>query len=187
MSTERRGQTQLLGLAALFFVPLAISFWLYYSGGWRPAGQTNKGELITPARPLAPATAATWSGHWTLVYVGNGACDGKCREALVFMRQTRLSLAAEADRVNRVFLATDGCCDKKYLDFYHPGLTVIDGASPPGNELVAAFTARDAAQREQSIYIVDPLGNLMMRHDVRPLSRDLLDDLKKLLKLSHIG
>ena len=50
-----RGRRTLLGLAALFFVPLAIAFYLYYAGGWRPAGSTNHGELIDPARPLEDA------------------------------------------------------------------------------------------------------------------------------------
>ncbi len=43
------------------------------------------------------------------------------------------------------------------------------------------------ADRRNSLYIVDPLGNLMMRHDAAHTSKDLLTDLKKLLKLSHIG
>ena len=48
-----RGRRQLVALAALFFVPLAVAFWLYYGAdGWRPGGGTNKGELIDPARPL---------------------------------------------------------------------------------------------------------------------------------------
>jgi hypothetical protein len=43
------------------------------------------------------------------------------------------------------------------------------------------------ADREQSLFIVDPLGNLMMRYDVRQNPKGLLQDLKKLLSLSHIG
>ena len=48
--TQTRGRGALIGLAALFFIPLLGAFWLYYAGGWRPAGSTNHGELITPAR-----------------------------------------------------------------------------------------------------------------------------------------
>ena len=121
---------------------------------------------------------------WSLVYVGDGACDADCRKALVFARQTRLSLNQEMIRVDRVMLATDHCCDRTYLDAEQAGLTLIDGAAPALQEFVAAFPATD---RAASLFVVDPLGNLVMRYDVRTDPKGLLTDLKKLLKLSHIG
>ena len=51
-----QGRSVLVGLAALFFVPLFAAFYLYYAGGWRPAGSTNHGELVNPARPLPAAS-----------------------------------------------------------------------------------------------------------------------------------
>ena len=60
---RRRGRRQLIFLASLFFVPLLVAFWLYYGGsGWRPAGGTNKGDLINPAVPL-PAVALAKTGR----------------------------------------------------------------------------------------------------------------------------
>jgi hypothetical protein len=166
-------------LIALFFAPLALAFLLYYGGGWRPPGSTNKGELISPPRPLPNASA--WHGKWTLVYVGDGRCDERCRAALILTRQTRLALNADMTRVQRVVLVTGNCCDRTYLAAEHPDLRVEPAA---GEELLAAFP--DAASG--AIYIVDPLGNLMMRHaPTAGLSNDLLEDLRKLLKLSHIG
>ena len=84
-----RNLRTVLALAALFLLPVAASFWLYYGVGWRPAGRTNHGELIEPPRPLPAASfpaadgrgavSNVFSGQWTLVYVGNGACDIACR------------------------------------------------------------------------------------------------------------
>jgi hypothetical protein len=192
-----RGQWQLLGLASLFFGPLAIAFWLYYAGGWRPQGMTNNGELIVPARPLPTvalqfangesAPANLLQGHWTLVYVGDGACPKDCQTALYSMRQTRLSLANEATRVDRVFLAASQCCDRSFLEREHPGLKVIDASAANAQTLLATFPPRAAAATNYTLYIVDPLGNLMMRHDGQKPTRGLLSDLRKLLKLSHIG
>ena len=100
------------------------------------------------------------------------------------MRQSRLSLNNEMTRVNRVFLATSTCCNNEFLDREHPGQVTLDATGPEAASLVAAFPTAD---RERSLYVVDPLGNLVMRYDTRDTPKGLLDDLKKLLKLSHIG
>src|SRR5262245_60478715 len=114
----------LLGL--LFFAPLAVAFLMYYGGGpaWRPAGHTNHGVLIQPPRPLPSVVllnaedqqleADFLHGKWTLAYIGDGACDARCRTALVAMRQVRLALNKDATRVQRVFFVPHGCCDQPY-------------------------------------------------------------------------
>lgn len=190
-----RGRRTLLGLAALFFVPLGLAFYLYYAGGYRPPGTTNSGELIVPARPLgdAPFTLADGTtaararllrGKWSLVYVGDGACDGDCRRALWVARQTRQLLAQDRDRVQRVFIATAHCCDGEFLQREHPGLEVVQPIDPAAREQVARFPLQDSGH---TLYLVDPLGNLMMRTDARANPKGLLEDLRKLLKLSSIG
>jgi hypothetical protein len=181
-------------LAAIFFLPLLFSFWMYYGTAWRPAALTNHGELIQPVRPLpgaelreangSVAPANLFTEKWALAYVGNGACDETCRRALYFMRQTRLSLNNEMTRVARVFLATGTCCDRAFLEREHPGMVIIDATGPEARDLVNAFPTTD---QPYSLFIVDPLGNLVMRYDTRDEPKGLLTDLKKLLKLSHIG
>jgi hypothetical protein len=170
-------------LAAVFLLPLLLSFVMYYGNTWRPAGRTNHGELLEPVRQL-PRTGTLFEDDWTLVYIGNGACDAACRSSLYFMRQTRLSLNNEMSRVARVFLATDACCDRQYLEREHAGLIVVDATRPDRRKLLSAFPAKD---QRYSLFIVDPLGNLVMRYDTRDDPKGLLTDLKKLLRLSHIG
>ena len=123
----KRSRRMLLLLVALFFLPLAVAFMAYYSG-WRPEGSTNHGELLQPIRQL-PAIAQPLSGKWALAFVGDGACDSDCQTALVFARQTRLSLAADTTRMNWVLFATDRCCNREYLDTAHKGIVVIDAAA----------------------------------------------------------
>ena len=190
---RRRGRQVLLIIAGLFLLPVVVSFALYYGKLWRPAGSASLGELIDPARPLkvaglrnpdgTPAGSDALSGKWTLIYIGDGTCDADCRTALVFGRQTRLALNDQMSRVQRVFLATGNCCAGDYFAQEQPGLVALDASAPEAQALLSQFPA----ERRNSLYIVDPLGNLMMRHDAAHTSKDLLTDLKKLLKLSHIG
>lgn len=189
----------LAALAGLFLLPLLLAFYMYYATDWRPVKSVNHGTLINPARPLPtvhlphvsmsdsdPAVPgqADFRYKWTLVYIGAGNCDEPCRQALYVMRQTRLSLNNDMSRVERVFLTTGNCCAKEFLAHEHPGLIVLDATGAQGAHLLQEFPADG---RPYSLFIVDPLGNLMMSYDARQNPKGLLEDLKKLLRLSHIG
>jgi hypothetical protein len=183
-------------LAALFLVPLALAFFTYYGSSWRPSRTVNHGRLISPPQVLpsvslpqvlpAPAAAAPalFRAQWSLVYVGSGACDANCREGLFVMRAARLGLNNDMTRVAQVFLVTGDCCAREYLAHEHPGVRVLDAQGVAGAPLLRAFPA---PERAHTLFVVDPLGNLMMRYDARQNSRGLLEDLQKLLRLSHIG
>jgi cytochrome oxidase Cu insertion factor (SCO1/SenC/PrrC family) len=197
----RRGRRQMLVLAALFLVPLAVAFWLYYgSGGWRPSGSTNKGVLLDPPRPLPtaqlPLAGGSPSGDkdvlhdkWTVVYIGDGACDERCRRSLYLSRQTRIALNKDADRVRRVFLVTGTCCDYDYLEQEQQDLIVAIPSGQQGALLLEAFQVQDELPVDAAgrTYLVDPLGNLFMIYPPDAPDKALLTDLRKVLKLSHIG
>lgn len=188
----------LLGLFLLFAAPLAAAFWVYYGTGWRPSGATNHGTLIEPVQQLPalqfndpqtrPAVEKLFLGKWSLVVVADGACDDVCRSTLVYARQTHIGLGRLSTRVQRVLLVPGQCCDRDYLTREHAGLVIADlgGAEAAlgagRNALLGAFGGG-----RQQVFIVDPLGNLMMRYDTQLNPKGLRDDLKKLLDLSHIG
>ena len=187
-------------LIVLFFAPLAAAFILYYGvDGWRPAGRTNNGDLVTPPRPLpelalplahgGTSDAKLLHGKWTLIYVGDGQCDARCREALTLMRQARLALGDDMSRVQRVFVTTGACCDQTYLEKEHAGLITLRANDASGVALLREFPADGDVPVQQGgrIYIADPLGNLMMSYAPAARPKGLLEDLKKLLRLSHIG
>jgi hypothetical protein len=201
-SLRARNLRTIGALAGLFLVPLAIAFYTYYASDWRPARHVNHGTLISPPRPLpavelprlslAPAddlgARPVFRNRWSLVYIGDGACDPGCRWALYVMRQTRLGLGDDMTRVARVFLVSAGCCDRGFLARAYPGLVVLDAAGPAGAALLAQFPGGGApGARAHTLYVVDPLGNLMMSYDARANPHGLLQDLQKLLRLSHIG
>jgi cytochrome oxidase Cu insertion factor (SCO1/SenC/PrrC family) len=195
LQTRARGRRTLLVVAGLFFLPLIISFALYYGGLWRPAGMSNHGVLLEPPRALTSTTltnlddgstvaSESWlRGKWSLVYLGDGACTADCRETLAFGRQVRLTLNQEMTRVQRVLVTTGGVADMDFVRREHDGL-LAGGVDAATTDWLAQFPADD---RARSLFIVDPLGNLMMRYDTRQAPKGLQADLKKLLKLSHIG
>jgi cytochrome oxidase Cu insertion factor (SCO1/SenC/PrrC family) len=196
----RRGRRQLLLLAAMFFLPLVIAFWLYYgAGSWRPSGGTNQGDLLDPARPLPavslpladgkPTGEEFLRGKWSLLYVGDGACDERCRRALYLMRQSHRAVGKDMDRVQRVFLVTGNCCAEAFLAQEHAGLRVVRLEGPDAAVLLAPFPvhADGPVGSAGRIYVADPLGNLLLSYSSSAPDKALLTDLKKLLRLSHIG
>ena len=203
----RARNLRMLGvLAGLFLLPLLFAFYMYYGTDWRPTKRVNHGTLISPVRSLpavslnqvrltAPDGSTTPPGFeaappelmrnkWSIVYIGAGNCDEPCRQALYVMRQTRLSLNNEMSRVGRVFFITENCCAWEFLEHEHTGLVLVDATTPAGTRLLHEFPTDG---RPYSLFIVDPLGNLMMSYDARQNPKGLLEDLQKLLRLSHIG
>jgi cytochrome oxidase Cu insertion factor (SCO1/SenC/PrrC family) len=197
---DRRQGRLLIVLALLFFAPLGVSFYLYYGqSSWRPGGRVNAGELIQPPRPLpALALPRQSSGEtapdflrrkWTLLYLEQGPCDARCRTNLYETRQVRLALDRDMDRVQRVFIADGDCCDLQFLREQHPDLLAIR-MSPAAAPLLALLPRGGAGDNDANahrIYLIDPLGNLMMFYTADATPRGMLEDLKRLLRLSSIG
>jgi hypothetical protein len=198
---DRRQRRVLIGVALMFFAPLALSFYLYYGKYWHPGGRVNAGELIEPARPLpalalplaSPRTEATehtnaqfLKGKWTLLYVQHGRCDDECRRHLYDTRQVRLALDRDMDRVQRVFIGDSDCCDLKELLAVHPDLIAIR-ASPADEPLLRVLPTRPGAVDSHRVYLIDPLGNVMMFYEADTRAKGMLEDMKRLLRLSSIG
>ena len=191
------GRRMLLLLAALFLAPLAISFFMYYGhAGLQPTKRVNRGDLFQPARPLPPLSLILADGsgtpadflrhHWTILYTSGGDCDERCRTALHDSRQVRLALDRDMVRVQRVFVARGACCDLEFLQREHPDLLVVradDGAARTA--AAALLPMLDAAPG--SLYVIDPLSNLILHYAPDAPPKGLLEDLKRLLKLSQIG
>jgi hypothetical protein len=195
---DRRRRRLLYGLAVLFYAPLALSFYLYYgTGGWRPGGHVNHGDLVQPpkllpalALPLADSgtTKPDFLQHkWTFLYVGAGACLEDCRTRLYDTRQVRLALNRDMDRVQRVFMAS-GDPDLPSLRAEHPDLITVR-VTPAADPLLDALSsaAGSAAQTADRVYLIDPLGNLMMSYAPGIAPKGMLEDMKRLLGLSHVG
>jgi hypothetical protein len=189
---RHRQRRLLIGVALMFFGPLGVSFLLYYGHGWHPGGHVNQGELVQPARPLPVAALPMASGgetdaevlrhKWTMLYVQRGPCDANCLRHLYDTRQVRTALDREMNRVQRMFIADADCCDMQQLRDIHPDLIVVRAQAPVG-PLLALLPGANSNR----IYLVDPLGNLMMFYETDAKPKGMLEDMKRLLRLSQIG
>lgn len=186
-SARPRGSALTLWLIlAVCAAPLIGSYIAYYF--WQPGRHVNYGDLIEPRRlPDAEIELigggrlriSELKGEWVLLTVDRAACDEPCRLKLTYMRQVRLAQGQDTERIERVWLLTDGGMPDPALLAQHPGLRV---ARAGANELVKALPA--PASPTDHIYIVDPLGNLMMRFPRDPDPRRILKDLSRLLRHS---
>lgn len=185
------------GLLLVFFVPV-VAAWVLFANieQWRPMGTTNHGELVAPARPLADFTLQGLDGapvgddylrgKWTLVYIADSLCLEQCRARLHDLRQVRLALGADANRVQRLLVLSDqaeATALQGVLQDY-PGMAVATAGKPESNGFLQSFDSAGGAGR---VYIVDPLGNLMMSYPPGAPPKGVLKDLQRLLKVSQIG
>jgi len=191
----------MVGLFAVFFGPLFFAMWLFYvPNSWMSSKTQNHGTLIEPAQPLekfelASVDGDAWSheqfsGKWTLLYIGDETCDLYCEAGLFKMRQVRLTLGRDSERVQRKYLGLTKGLNKqqdrqeieKIFSKYHRmkvawfDKQVVDKSLPQFKEFPI-----------HQIYIIDPLGNLMMWYSKDATSKGMKKDLKRLLKVSKIG
>lgn len=177
-------------MLALTIAPVAGAYLLYYF--WPPEDTVNYGELIEgrslPDDTLATADGAefriaAWRGKWVLVMVDSAACDAYCEKKLYYLRQVRLAQGKEMGRVERAFLLTDRAplAPDKLAPYDGTWLLRAGGKE----SFLAAFPAERS--RTAHIYLVDPLGNVILRYPQDPDPSLMIKDLKRLLKVSRIG
>ena len=183
------GRVQLFLISLVFFGPLILATWLYFSGeGFRPEGRANHGQLLEPminindALPDASINQHN-QGHWLLVYSNLGVCDEACEYSLLTLRQSRLMLGKEMDRVTRVFLHGESAPDTVLLADQHAGLISQSDSSLSG----LLEEQRPAELAAGGYFLIDPLGNLVMYFGPDLDPKDMVEDIERLLKLSRIG
>ncbi|HEX9184492.1 MAG TPA: cytochrome C oxidase subunit I [Burkholderiales bacterium] len=177
--SARRGRAKLVLLAAVFALPLVLAGLAYWLD-WAPGTTANYGELVAPPRPLAGPPFDALRGKWVLVSFDAAACDAYCERKLYFMRQVRRAQGKDQDRVERLWMLTDDGQPRAEV------LAAIEGTRlERGTATAARFPA--GASHADHIYVVDPLGNLMMRYPRDPDPSRMLKDLQRLLRLSQVG
>ena len=165
--------------------PIVASYAVYYL--FPRTAATNYGTLL-PVAPIAGVEGTQLAGsafrldelrgRWVVVVFGGNACDAGCEHRLYATRQARTMQGKEQDRVVRVLLLTGGAEPPPGILAQHPGLVVVR---------VPEAVATKFPGGSKSLYVVDPLGNLVLSWPEDPDIKGVAKDLARLLKASQIG
>jgi hypothetical protein len=198
--SKNKTRKRLLTIVAWFFIPLAMAVAWYglLPAGYRPSSMTNNGELLDPVFSLETfdqqvVNGETFSGKdvetvWTLVHFIQGQCDARCSESLYNTRQMRLSFGKEIERIQRISVLKDGQNDPSNLKMWasHPDMRVLIAAKGGiGSQIETKVKGFD--WDSNAVFLLDPLGNVVMRFRASLELKLVKKDIKKLLKLSRIG
>lgn len=167
-SRNRAGRWKMMLILLVCTAPVIASYVTYY---WiRPQGRLNYGELINPQRPLPDIATVSLDGkadklpalknQWLLLTVSGAACDKDCEQRLYLQRQLRESLGKDKDRLDRVWLIEDQASVDERLKSALVGAVVL---RVPAQSLAKWLPPAPGAHLEDHLYVVDPMGNLMMR------------------------
>jgi hypothetical protein len=187
------GRLKMLLVLAVCAAPVVASYLTYFV--IRPEGRTNYSELIEPLRPIPAALPLTdlqgavvkpesLKGQWLLVVVSGGACNAVCEKHLWVQRQLRETLGREKDRLDKVWLIDDAAVPRA------PTLEAIRTNTNatvlrvPAGALSSWLSPAAGRALEDHLYVVDPLGNWMMRVPAEPEPGKLKRDIEKLLRAS---
>ncbi len=195
-ASQRRtaaGRWRLLLVVLACAAPVVASYLTYYV--IRPEGRTNYATLIEPAREMPPALplldldgrsvdARTLRGQWLLLVVAPGACDGSCEKRLYVQRQLREMTGRERDRIDKLWLVTDGAPIR-------PDLRAVLAAAPstqilrvPAADLAAWLTPAPGESLETHLYLIDPMGRWMLRAPAQLEPAKFKRDMDRVLRAS---
>ena len=184
-----RGRWVLVAVLLVCVAPLLAAYLVFEV--WPPERRMNYGELISPL-PLPEVSLTGLDGHrvhlkgfrgrWIMLHVDHAHCDSYCEKKLYHMRQVRLAQGREMERIGRVWLVVDDAAVAAPLVANYPGTHI---ARVSDSKLLVQFpVTRDVRDH---IYLVDPLGNLMLRYPRDPDPGRMKKDLERLLKVSRVG
>jgi cytochrome oxidase Cu insertion factor (SCO1/SenC/PrrC family) len=194
-ATLGNGRKILLGLAVIFVLPFTIAATLHLLN-IKPASHSY-GDLITPPKALKFATlhdtqgkdftAQQWQKIWSVVMVDSTGCQAPCQAQLHLLKQVHTTLAKDAKRVQRVLLVAGDLKAEAFaaLQTQYPDLIILGGTDAQTANFASQFSVNE--QVAGNVYLVDPLGNLMMTYSKNQDPKGMQTDMKRLLKNSWAG
>lgn len=196
----KRSRWLILAMLAVIIIP-SIGALILFVGGWRPDSTKNYGELVVPARPLVNIQLQTLENKqidetdlqrkWTLIYFATNSCGEDCQKNLYNLRQIHIAQGKNQPRIRRMLILADNSFRNSAVKIRmdYPDLTIVGGSKMAVRNFVEQFRLPAGSPLEDKgrVYIIDPLGNLMMSYPAGSDPTGIRKDLSRLLYVSHIG
>jgi hypothetical protein len=186
---QLKGRLALVGIALMFFVPIFVSWYLVFFSDYKEGIKTvNNGELISPIINLSNLDMKAFSDDkvhshdrtWILAFLINEKCDESCQEKLYQIRQIRLAIGKDKDKLERLVIANANLDWGTYKKEY-PGQKYIDASMINFDSIVNAFKTNPELKAD-SIYLIDPYGNLMMQYKNGTEPTGIIKDIERLIR-----
>lgn len=181
-ANRRKGRLQLLLILLGVIGPMILATGMYKLQFWVPEGRSYHGELIGNGQTRANLGVQAQEDRWQLLVTAPKECSVDCQKLVYLARQVQIGLGRDAGRASHALAAAqplnsdyDAKLTREYpqLQRYPMDLTT--------------FSKTTGDQTVPQLWIIDPHGNLVLRYDPTVKGKDLLNDLRHLLKLSNIG
>ena len=179
---RRKGRVQLLLIVLGVIGPMILATGMYKLNFWVPEGRSYHGELIGNGQTRADLGVQAQEERWQLLVTAPKACAVDCQQLVYLARQIQIGLGRDASRASHA-IATAQPLNSDYetkLQREYPQLQRYPLDLP-------TYTKGAQSNDTPHLWIIDPHGNLVLRYDPTVKGKDLLNDLRHLLKLSNIG
>ena len=195
---KKRNHKMLWIMVVVFGLPYVVAFYFYFNKSDYDFSTTNYGTIVSPARALPDFThtkldnsefkISSLKGKWVLLSIGKSSCQKDCVDNLYKIRQIKKAVGQNHKRITKLFMLQD----KQHLESFkrllkeYPGMDVIVPSGNEYNNYLSNFQY-DGIELEDSMFVIDPMGNYMMVYPKGADASKILKDVERLLRVSKVG
>ncbi|WP_160105923.1 hypothetical protein [Pseudomonas izuensis] len=179
---RRKGRLQLLLILLGVVGPMILATGMYKLQFWVPEGRSYHGELIGNGQTRADLGVQAQEDRWQLLVTAPKECSVDCQQLVYLARQIQIGLGRDAGRASHALAVTQPLSSDYETKLQHE-YPQLQRYSLDAQIYTKGAQGNDTAH----LWIIDPHGNLVLRYDPSVKGKDLLNDLRHLLKLSNIG
>jgi len=191
ISQQNKGRLVLVTIALMFFLPILLAWFLnFYSDFKRDAQGIHHGELIVPPVPLGDlkvtaigaSEVLSLEKKWTLIFLVSNQCDLTCEDKLYQLRQIRLAVGKDRDKVERVLVVDKELDWSDYENSFQNQKVIVKGS--PSYESIIKNLKSVKNFDSNAIYLMDAYGSLIMKYAYKTAPKGIIKDIERLIRVA---